>query len=554
MRSLLAFAGMLVGTHLIAAERDPEVVYAEQVLAEAAIKTDGASLLAYLRQHILTEAKKQEVSKLIRLLGDDDFYTREEAMKQLLHVGRFALHELEQAVRDRDPEIRWRAAHCLKAINVDELSPRLAAVIRLIQDRNPAESDRVLLAYLPSASNEEVERTAFVALAHVGTTKGGKPTPSVVESLQSEKAIQRAAAAYVMGRATSADEGKRLTGLLRDADPRVRFEAAVAITYQGKRWGPPVLIALLEDGPLHLAWRAEELLFHLAGDGAPSVGLSAGDDQRRKIREAWQKWWEERGDKVDLASIKNEPVLLGRLLVCIYDGERGGQVVELGKANQERWAITGLNSPNDVQLLPGGRVLVAERNGGQVTERNREGKILWQYSTGSNAIVCQRMRNGNTLVGSYSHLLEVDPAGKSVHQYAFTGSNLRHAIELPNRHILGIASTGEIIELDSQWKTVHTITPEKYASGAGYWGSVEPIAGGRYLVTLGSAGKVVELDRGGKIHWEQTFPNPVFARRLRNGNTLVSLFEDKCLVEVNRAGKEVARIPLKGRPFTVRQY
>jgi hypothetical protein len=189
-----------------------------------------------------------------------------------------------------------------------------------------------------------------------------------------------------------------------------------------------------------------------------------------------------------------------------------------------------------------------------VTERTRDGKVLWQYSTGNNAIVCQRMRNGNTLVGSYTELLSVDPKGRPVHRHAYTGSNLRHAIELPNRHILAIGSGGEITELDPQWKTVHTFIPEKYASGAGYWGSVEPIPGGRYLVTLGSAGKVVEVDRTGKIHWEQTFSNPVFARRLRNGNTLVSLFEDRCLVEVNRAGKEVTRIPLKGRPFTVRQY
>ena len=55
--------------------------------------------------------------------------------------------------------------------------------------------------------------------------------------------------------------------------------------------------------------------------------------------------------------------LYGLTLVSEYDGHtQGGRVYELGKDGKERWAVTGLSGPNDVQPLPGGRVLIAERN------------------------------------------------------------------------------------------------------------------------------------------------------------------------------------------------
>jgi hypothetical protein len=54
--------------------------------------------------------------------------------------------------------------------------------------------------------------------------------------------------------------------------------------------------------------------------------------------------------------------------------------------------------------------------------------------------------------------------------------------------------------------------------------------------------------------WECTQSSAVFATRLRNGHTLISCFEGRCLVEVDRTGKEVAKQTLQGRPFAVRRY
>src|SRR5947209_9911261 len=123
-----------------------------------------------------------------------------------------------------------------------------------------------------------------------------------------------------------------------------------------------------------------------------------------------------------------------------------------------------------------------------------------------------------------------------------------------NGQVVYITSGGQVGVLDARWRQVRTFSPAAHANGAGYWASVEPLANGHYLLALGGAGRVVEVDNTGKIVWEHSYGSAVFATRLRNGNTLIASFDNRCLVEVNRAGKEVAKHPLQGRPFTVRRY
>jgi hypothetical protein len=253
-----------------------------------------------------------------------------------------------------------------------------------------------------------------------------------------------------------------------------------------------------------------------------------------------------------------EPPLLGLTLVCEYDGNaKGGRVFELDKDGKERWAITGLNGPNSVQLLPDDRVLIAERNANMVTERNRKGEILWKRNDQQSPIACQRLPSGNTLITTFGELYEVTAGTKPEKVHSLPGS-FRHATRLQNGHIVFITSAGRITELDESWKELRTVVPEKYASGAGFWASVEPLANGRLLVALGGQSRVIEVDWNGKIHWDITQPQCVFATRLPNGNTLVSCFENRVLVEVDRGNgdenKIVTTTKLAGRPFTVRRY
>ena len=536
-----------------AAEPDPELVSAEKVLKDAGIAADGPGLLEYFRKQTVTPEQGKELQAAVKRLGDNDFETREKATAQLKQAGRMALPFLNKAAKDPDVEVARRAAMLLEEIQATPIGTYMTAACRVLIDRRPAEATAVLLAYLPSAADETVEDAVFHALGELGL-RDGKPDAVIAKALADANPLRRAAAASVVGRCPKKEDRAPAAKLLDDADTRVRYEAAHALVRSGDKDAMPALIAVLNDAPIALAWQTEEVLFRLAGDlpNPPSLGTGT-KEERKACREAWDKWWKANEAKVDLTKIKTEEPLRGLTLTTEYDGDEGGRVWEFGPDKKVRWQIKGLNGPNDVQLLPGGRVLIAERNGNVVTERDREGKVLWEYKVQNSAIAAQRLPNGNTLVCTFNEVLEVSPDKKVVHQLA-EGNGLRHAIRIKNGNIMYVTAGGNVVEITAEFKPVRTITPAEHAGGAGYWASVEPLPNGRLLVALGTSNKVVEIDGTGKILWQVDSPNAVFATRLRNGNTLVSNFEGRVILEYNREGKEVGKIQLSGRPFTFRRY
>ena len=91
--------------------------------------------------------------------------------------------------------------------------------------------------------------------------------------------------------------------------------------------------------------------------------------------------------------------------VCLF--EKDGSIT--------RTAKTGNNA--DAWYLENGHFLFAD---GKVTEVDKDGKIVWQYKPdsprGDAAMACQRLANGNTVVGENgtSQVTEVDKNGKVV--------------------------------------------------------------------------------------------------------------------------------------------
>jgi hypothetical protein len=536
-----------------AAEPDSELSLAQRTLKEAGVGPDGPALVAFFRERTLSAADQDRLAQMVRQLGHNDYFIREKASADLIRAGRAAMPYLKSAVDDADLEVSRRAEDCLDNIHLSRTSALVLAATRMLLERKPPESAEVLLGYLPFAEEEMVEDALLAALRQVAI-RDGKPDPVLLSAVGDRMPLRRVAAAQILGQQAKAEDRQVVMPLLTDSDPRVRFEAAAVLAASGERSALPVLLALLADAPLPLAWQTEDLLCRLVVEQSPPPGLGNGTvAERRRSRENWEAWWQANGAKADLARMKHDEPYRGLTLVCEYDGPpSNGRIFEQTQDGKVRWELTGLAGPNDVQLLPGGRVLIAERNGGKVSERDRQGKVLWQFTT-SSPVACQRLPGGNTLVATFNDLLEVTPEGKTVHSLQHR-TGFRHALRLRNGNILYVASNGEIGELDASWKPIRTITPANWGSGAGYWASVEPLPGARFLVVYGGANKVVELDSSGKVVWEHNQASPVFATRLRNGNTLISCFEGRALVEVTRDGREIHKQSLPGRPFTVRRY
>jgi outer membrane protein assembly factor BamB len=160
-------------------------------------------------------------------------------------------------------------------------------------------------------------------------------------------------------------------------------------------------------------------------------------------------------------------------------------------------------------MLKNGNVLLADNN---VVEINpKKNKIVWSYKPamqkGGGTFSCQRLANGNTMVGENSagRIVEVDPKGKIVFELKLplcqpgSHNNLRHVRKLPN---------------------------------------------GNYLVAYKAKAMVREYTPTGKVVFEvATKPIAFSAVRLPNGNTVVGHINS--VTEFDPKGKEVWRFDKK---------
>jgi hypothetical protein len=184
--------------------------------------------------------------------------------------------------------------------------------------------------------------------------------------------------------------------------------------------------------------------------------------------------------------------------------------------------------------------------------------------------------NGNILFqSSWTKLVEADSSGKTVWEYDCATSNGNagkplevHAFErLPNGHtMIAESGIGRIIEVDASGKLMLEIKlklekPSKHRDTR----LVRSTPQGTYLVSHEGDGKVREYARDGKVVWEyavplfdrapkgghgpEAFGNQTFcARRLENGNTLLTTGNGHRVLEVNKEGSIVWQLTQEDLP------
>jgi outer membrane protein assembly factor BamB len=303
---------------------------------------------------------------------------------------------------------------------------------------------------------------------------------------------------------------------------------------------------MLTEAPVALAGQAEDVLYQVAGEKGPAVGLGADDNARRQCRSMWEAWWKDNAASIDWKRLDLDAPSLGLTLVCEAQLANGGRVFECGSDGKARWTVM-CNNPIDAQMLPGNRVLIADCHGGKVMEMDREGKVHWTYAC-SSPISVQRLPGGNTLIASHNEISEIARDGKKVYGFQRAGY-VYYARKLRSGVLVVVSADGVLAEVDTSGKELLRLT----VGGMSNWAGVEQLPGGHYLVARAGANEVVEIDRTGKVLWRVSVRNPNSAVRLKNGNTLVASHDLKTVIEFDRNGKEVWKQKVEGSPFRARR-
>jgi hypothetical protein len=190
----------------------------------------------------------------------------------------------------------------------------------------------------------------------------------------------------------------------------------------------------------------------------------------------------------------------GRGKVLKYDAE--GKLV---------WECDAPNS-YDCCVAPNGNVVFTCRiQGGNhgVREVTPEKKVVWEYKTAGEVFACQRLADGNTLVGecASARLVEVSPEGK-----------IAREIKVKVQH-----------------------------GGHGAMRVARKTKAGTYIVGHPGDGMVREYSATGEVLREIKAPGPAYgAQRLDNGNVVFSC--EHFVIEVDPEGKEVWRLSDKEVP------
>jgi outer membrane protein assembly factor BamB len=516
----------------------------DQLLRNNRLPTDGPGLVEFFRQRAAGAGDVDRLKALIRQLGDDDFYVREDAARRLVSLGGRCKLSLRDAVNDPDVEVRVRARECLRQIDHGEGSAVMVAAVRVLARQHPEGAAAALLDYLPAAEDEAVAEQIRDALAQLAagepktTTATSSPTTSVLEAaLKDPSAVKRASAAVALLRANPHRQQQAARRLLTDPDVAVRAQVALALAVGGDRDAVPALIDLLAAPPAPETRLVPEVLYRLAGDKAPPAPAeSAPADVLRKYREDWKTWWKNEGEKVDAARLGEVVKTAGHTLVLLLDD---GKAIYLDAANRPLWELDKLQFPLDAQMLSGDRILLAEHQGNRVTERNRQNQVLWEKKV-EGPIAAQRLPNGNTFIATRQHLLEIDAKGAEVFRHERpNGEMIMKAQKLPNGDYACVTQLGatRYVRLNAQGREVKSFVVTLNYSG----GRIHVLPNGNVVVPESNNNRVVEHDGNtGRIVWQAAFDQPVAALRLPTGHTLVtSMNPARGAAELDRAGRDV---------------
>jgi len=247
---------------------------------------------------------------------------------------------------------------------------------------------------------------------------------------------------------------------------------------------------------------------------------------------------------------------------------QGGKVYIVDKAGKIEWDFPAPRA-QDIFMLKGGRVLFNTNRGAKIVSV-KDKKVLWEYTHQAKGRFeihsVQPLDNGNVLITvcGESRIIEVDTDGKvaktisfkDVSKHAGNGHmELRDSLKTKRgTYFVAFLQEGVIREFDADSKVIRTIKLDCFkARGVS---TVQELKNGNLVVGGAYGRNVVEIDKNDKVVWSLTEKDiegldlgyVATAKRLENGNTLVSLYHGSyAFFEVTKDKRIVWSI--KGGPF-----
>jgi HEAT repeat protein len=554
---VVAFLALMCLVPQRASAGEPGETFNAVILECNGIGNTGEDLVRFLQTRVAKQFDPALVEELIQRMGSEKFEEREQASAELEQGGAGVLGALEKATKDRDMEIAKRSRNCIARIE-SNLKPEVAlAVIRTLVRKAPRDGVRVLLGYLPSATNEEEEEAIWHGLDEL-TVRMGKVDPACAAALKDKAWQRRAVAGYLLTRRGNSEQRDLGIELLKDAVPLVRLRTAQGLLGARDERAIPTLVRLLDQESVAIAWQAEELLVYIGNDNAPNKRVATGSPNRRKqCYQAWMEWWKQTKGHLDWRSREANHNRPGLLLLTPLRACEEGCVSLIGCDGTERFRLP-IAWVIDAQMITGDQLLVGQcprdersRGGDKanhscVTIRDFNGLTLWEHQSALRIVACRQA------LGDKVIMLDEDSGAvcvarnqvedtwldtsrtnfRPVHPYNLSGDGSFLA-EKKDQH------SNKLVLISARApRAVQSLINANEIKGKGFVADV--VGNGFIVVRDGGDGQVIESDFGGSVFWEYK-ARVANATRLRNGTTLISgsLGILSRLAEIDTRGKVV---------------
>jgi len=241
-----------------------------------------------------------------------------------------------------------------------------------------------------------------------------------------------------------------------------------------------------------------------------------------------------------------------------YAGESKQERIFIVRKGRVEWSYThsGEGEISDAQLLKSDRVLFAHQHG--ITEFDiRHRRVSWNYDAPPNTEIhtvepygehqVAFVQNGNpaklVVMNKVTGGIDQEFTLQVAHPDKIHPQFRRMRVTRTGTFLVAHMDMGKVVEYDRTGKQLWSV------EAPGVW-SAEPLADGNVLISGNNERYVREVNREAKIVWEFTLAdapgldltNMQTARRLKNGNTLITQWVNEWAGSIDKAAAPIQAI------------